>query len=105
MRHGEWIKIHVNFAGRTVWAKVWQLSVGRVPLYLLDTDIDDNIWEDRSITHQLYGGDNENRLRQEILLGIGGVRALKAMHIRTGPVPPQRRPRGIPWAWNACAIT
>lgn len=79
--HGEWIKIHVNFSGRTVWAKVWQLNVGRVPLYLLDTDIDDNIWEDRSITHQLYGGDNENRLRQEILLGIGGVRALKAMHI------------------------
>ena len=78
---GEWIKIHVNFAGRTVWAKVWLLSVGRVPLYLLDTDIDDNRWEDRSITHQLYGGDNENRLRQEILLGIGGVRALKAMQI------------------------
>ncbi len=79
--HGEWIKIHVNFAGRTVWAKVWQLSVGRIPLYLLDTDIDDNRWEDRSITHQLYGGDNENRLRQEILLGIGGVRALKAMQL------------------------
>jgi len=78
---GEWIKIHVNFAGRTVWAKVWQLSVGRVPLYLLDTDIDDNRWEDRSITHQLYGGDNENRLRQEILLGIGGARAIKAMDI------------------------
>ncbi|MCC6462468.1 MAG: alpha-glucan family phosphorylase [Saprospiraceae bacterium] len=75
----EWIKIHVNFGGRTVWAKVWELKVGRIPLYLLDTDIDDNRWEDRSITHQLYGGDNENRLRQEILLGIGGVRALKAM--------------------------
>jgi glucan phosphorylase len=50
-------------------------------LYLLDTDIDDNIWEDRSITHQLYGGDNENRLRQEILLGIGGLSALKAIGI------------------------
>lgn len=78
---GEWIKIHVNFAGSTVWAKVWRLNVGRIALYLLDTDIDDNRWEDRSITHQLYGGDNENRLRQEILLGIGGVRALKAMQI------------------------
>ncbi|MBK8921976.1 MAG: alpha-glucan family phosphorylase [Saprospirales bacterium] len=78
---GEWIKVHVNFAGRTVWAKVWQLNVGRIPLYLLDTDIDDNRWEDRAITHQLYGGDNENRLRQEILLGIGGVRALKAMQL------------------------
>jgi starch phosphorylase len=78
---GEWIKVHVNLSGRTVWAKVWQLPVGRMPLYLLDTDIDDNIWEDRSITHQLYGGDNENRLRQEILLGIGGLRALKAIGI------------------------
>ena len=78
---GEWIKINVNLSGRTVWAKVWKLPVGRMPLYLLDTDIDDNIWEDRSITHQLYGGDNENRLRQEILLGIGGLRALKAIGI------------------------
>ncbi len=76
---GEWIKIHLNLAGRTVWAKVWVLPVGRVSLYLLDTDIDDNRWEDRSITHQLYGGDNENRLRQELLLGIGGMRALKAI--------------------------
>jgi glycogen phosphorylase len=78
---GEWIKIHVNLAGRTVWAKVWALPVGRMNLYLLDTDIDDNRWEDRNITHQLYGGDNENRLRQELLLGIGGLRALKAMKI------------------------
>ncbi len=79
---GEWIKITVNLGGRTVWAKVWMLPVGRVPLYLLDTDIDDNRWEDRSITHQLYGGDNENRLRQEIILGIGGCRALKAMGLQ-----------------------
>lgn len=74
---GEWVKIEVNMNGRTVWAKVWELPVGRVPLYLLDTDVDDNRWEDRSITHQLYGGDNENRLRQEMLLGIGGMRALQ----------------------------
>jgi alpha-glucan phosphorylase-like protein len=79
---GEWIKINVNLAGRTVWAKIWALQVGRATLYLLDTDIDDNRWEDRSITHQLYGGDNENRLRQEILLGIGGVRALKAIGLK-----------------------
>jgi glycogen phosphorylase len=78
---GEWVKIHVNLAGRTVWAKVWQLPVGRMSLYLLDTDIDDNRWEDRGITHQLYGGDNENRLRQELLLGVGGLRALKAMNL------------------------
>lgn len=76
---GEWIRIHINLAGKTVWAKVWELRVGRVSLYLLDTDIEDNHWDDRTITHQLYGGDNENRIRQEILLGIGGVRAFKAM--------------------------
>jgi glycogen phosphorylase len=78
---GDWIKVNVNMAGRTVWAKVWELKVGRVPLYLLDTDIDDNRWEDRNITHQLYGGDNEHRLKQEFILGIGGARALKAMNI------------------------
>jgi len=80
--HGEWIKVHLTLAGRTVWAKVWCLQVGRVPLYLLDTDIDDNRWEDRSITHQLYGGDNENRLRQEILLGVGGLRALQQIGLQ-----------------------
>jgi len=77
--HGEWVKIHVTIGQRTVWAKAWLLNVGRVPLYLLDTDIDDNMWEDRGLTHQLYGGDNENRLKQEILLGIGGVRLLQAL--------------------------
>ncbi len=80
-KRGEWIKIQVNLAGRTIWARVWMLPVGRVPLYLLDTDFDDNRWEDRSISHQLYGGDNENRLRQELLLGVGGLRALKAMDL------------------------
>jgi alpha-glucan phosphorylase-like protein len=79
---GEWVKIHVNLSGHTVWAKVWELPVGRMSLYLLDTDIDDNSWEDRTITHQLYGGDNENRLKQELLLGVGGLRALKAMNIQ-----------------------
>ena len=79
--NGEWIKIHINLTGRTVWAKVWELKVGRMSLYLLDTDIEDNRWEDRSLTHQLYGGDNEHRLKQELLLGIGGWRALKAMGI------------------------
>ncbi|MDX2134099.1 MAG: alpha-glucan family phosphorylase [Saprospiraceae bacterium] len=76
---GEWIRVNVTLGERTVWAKVWVLHVGRVSLYLLDADIEDNLWDDRSITHQLYGGDNENRIRQEVLLGIGGVRALKAI--------------------------
>ncbi len=78
----EWVKINVNLAGRTVWAKVWALPVGRMTLYLLDTDIDDNVWEDRAISHQLYGGDNENRLRQELLLGVGGWRALHAIGLK-----------------------
>lgn len=76
---GEWIRVNVTLGERTVWAKVWVLHVGRVSLYLLDADIEDNLWDDRSITHQLYGGDNENRIRQEVLLGIGGVRTLKAI--------------------------
>ena len=79
---GEWIKIHVNLSGRTVWAKVWLLPVGRVSLYLLDTDIDDNNWDDRNITHKLYGGDNEHRLRQELMLGVGGLRALQAIGLQ-----------------------
>ncbi len=76
---GEWVKISVGLKGRMVYAKVWELKVGRISLYLLDTDIDENDWHDRSLTHQLYGGDNEHRLRQEILLGIGGIRALRAL--------------------------
>jgi phosphorylase/glycogen(starch) synthase len=74
---GKWKKIIINLPGRPVYAKIWRCDVGRVPLYLLDTDIEDNQIEDRAITHQLYGGDWENRLKQEILLGIGGVRMLK----------------------------
>ncbi len=77
--NGEWLRITVNLQGRTVVAKIWRLQVGRIPLYLLDTDINENSWEDRTLTHQLYGGNNEHRLKQEILLGIGGVRALEAI--------------------------
>ncbi|MFN7119420.1 MAG: alpha-glucan family phosphorylase, partial [Saprospiraceae bacterium] len=80
---GDWLKININLQGRTVYAKVWELKVGRISLYLLDTDINENAWEDRSLTHQLYGGNNEHRLRQEILLGIGGMRALKAMGVES----------------------
>jgi glycogen phosphorylase len=76
---GSWMKIFVHFGQQTVWAKIWELKVGRVSVYLLDTDIEDNKWEFRSVTHHLYGGDNENRIRQEILLGIGGYRVLKAL--------------------------
>ena len=57
-------------------AQVWRARVGRIPLYLLDADVEGNEHEARQVTDRLYGGDNEHRLRQEILLGIGGVRAL-----------------------------
>ncbi len=80
---GNWLTISVAFPGRTLYARIWKVEVGRIILYLLDTDIDENIHEDRGITHQLYGGDWENRLKQEILLGIGGIRALRTMGIHS----------------------
>ncbi|PHI20085.1 alpha-glucan phosphorylase [Lewinellaceae bacterium SD302] len=76
---GSWLKVSVSLQGRIVQVKVWSLAIGRIQLYLLDTDFDENSWDDRALTHQLYGGDNEHRLKQEILLGIGGVRAIEAM--------------------------
>jgi len=73
--------VGVEVLNRTVYAKVWQLAVGRVVLYMLDTDLTENKPEDRPITEQLYGGDHEMRIKQEIVLGIGGVHALKAIGI------------------------
>jgi len=69
----------VELAGRTVGIRVWRLHVGRARIYLLDTDFEANAPEDRQLSHQLYGGDAETRLRQEIVLGIGGVRVLRAL--------------------------
>ncbi|MDR2010831.1 MAG: alpha-glucan family phosphorylase [Bacteroidales bacterium] len=80
--NGAQIKISVQFPGRSVHAKIWEVYVGRVPLYLLDTDTDENHDEDRKITSQLYGGDSENRFKQEMILGIGGIRALSEMRIK-----------------------
>jgi glycogen phosphorylase len=73
--------IEVPYPERIVYAYLWKVSVGRVSLYLLDTDMDMNSEYDRSITHQLYGGDWENRMKQEIMLGIGGMLALKKLGI------------------------
>ncbi|MGM9746100.1 MAG: alpha-glucan family phosphorylase [Paludibacteraceae bacterium] len=73
--------VEVPYPGRTVYAYVWRVAVGRVSLYLLDTDMEMNSEWDRSITHQLYGGDWENRLKQEIMLGIGGMLMLKKLGI------------------------
>jgi starch phosphorylase len=80
-KDGRPLVVSVPMLDREVFAKVWVLAVGRVNLYLLDTDIPENTQEDRLITAQLYGGDLEMRIRQEILLGIGGVRALDALGI------------------------
>ena len=76
---GNWLKISIDFPGRTLSARVWKVAVGRTDLYLLDTDFEDNIPEDRQVTYHLYGGDWENRLKQEILLGIGGIKTLRAL--------------------------
>jgi starch phosphorylase len=73
------IRATVDLAGEPLHAQVWRADVGRVRLFLLDTDIDGNTPEGRAVTDRLYGGDTEHRLRQEILLGIGGVRALRAL--------------------------
>jgi starch phosphorylase len=73
--------INVDLPGRTLYAQIWRVKVGRIPLFLLDTNIPLNSEEDQDITDQLYGGDREMRIKQEILLGIGGYRALKALGI------------------------
>ncbi len=74
--------IDVDLPGRKVYAQIWKVQVGRIPLYLLDTNIDKNSSGDRRITGALYGGDRELRIQQEIVLGIGGIRALRALGIR-----------------------
>ena len=80
---GEDLTIFVKFPKRRLYLKVWQINVGRVKLYLLDSDIDKNHQEDRNVTLQLYGGDQEMRIRQEIVLGQGGVELLtKYLHLK-----------------------
>lgn len=76
---GNWLTTSVQFPGRTVTARIWKTAVGRTDLYLLDTDYEANGPQDREITYHLYGGNWENRLKQELLLGIGGVRALRKL--------------------------
>jgi starch phosphorylase len=76
---GKPLTINVDLPGRLLYAQIWRVKVGRIPLYLLDANIPLNAPEDQDITDQLYGGDREMRIKQEILLGIGGYRALKAL--------------------------
>jgi starch phosphorylase len=81
-REGDALQVPVELPGRTVWCAVWLAQVGRVPLLLLDTDIGDNAPQDRPITSILYVRGREMRLCQEMVLGVGGVRALRALGIR-----------------------
>ncbi|MFL5696365.1 MAG: alpha-glucan family phosphorylase, partial [Ktedonobacteraceae bacterium] len=78
---GNEVMISVDLPGRRIQAKVWKLQVGRIPLYLMDTDVEPNAPPDRELSARLYGGDREMRISQEIVLGIGGVRALRALGI------------------------
>ena len=87
---GEPLKVHVGLpGGRRLVAQVWRAQVGRVPLLLLDSDVEDNELAERDVTDRLYGGGSEHRLLQEMLLGIGGVRALRAFSRLTGAPAPE----------------
>jgi len=79
---GQPLKVRIDFPRRVVVAQAWDVHVGRVRLFLLDTNVPENSVEDRKITAELYGGDNERRIQQEIVLGIGGIRAIAALGYR-----------------------
>lgn len=80
--NGDAVTIQVALPGRVINVQIWKLKVGRIDLLLLDTDREDNRDEDKMITYRLYGGNNEHRLKQEMILGIGGIRALRKLNIR-----------------------
>jgi glycogen phosphorylase len=81
-KDGKPLEIEIDFPGRKVYLHVWCAKAGHIRLYLLDSDLEKNQEHDRIITHQLYGGDRNTRIQQEIVLGIGGVRALRALGLR-----------------------
>lgn len=76
------LKVQVDFPDRTVTVLIWKIQVGRIPLYLMDSNIEENSPEDQKITQRLYGGDKETRIQQEILLGIGGIKMLHKLKIK-----------------------
>jgi len=80
--NGEWLRIQLQFPGAKLWLRCWQVSVGRTKLYLLDANDFANSASQRGITSELYGGDPEMRLKQEIVLGIGGWRLLRELGLR-----------------------
>lgn len=77
--NGKEILVNVDLPGRTVYAKIWRIQVGRIPIFLMDTDVPRNAPQDRELGARLYGGDREMRIAQEVVLGIGGVRAVRAL--------------------------
>jgi starch phosphorylase len=81
---GEWLQVNVPVAGREVLARLWRAQVGHVSVYLLDTNVTSNSETDRDITFRLYGGDESHRIKQEMVLGIGGVRALRLLGLKPG---------------------
>ncbi len=83
-KNGALVEIQVDTRRGPIKAKVWRMKVGRIDLLLLDSNVEGNTQEDRELTSQLYGGDGRTRIRQELLLGVGGVRALRAMGITPG---------------------
>lgn len=80
--NGDDLKVSLNLPGRSLTLKVWRVHAGHITLHLLDSDLPENSDRDRSITYQLYGGDTETRILQEIVLGIGGTRALRALGLK-----------------------
>ena len=80
--NGEELIIDVDFPDRKLYLKIWKIVVGRISLYLMDSDIDKNIAEDRVVTLRLYGGDQEMRIRQEIVLGMAGIKLLKRLGLK-----------------------
>jgi glycogen phosphorylase len=91
----------VTYNGNKITAQIWRAVVGRVSLYLLDTNLAQNRPEDRDITDQLYGGGTEMRLKQEIMLGIGGYRALEALGLEPTVYHMNEGTRHF-WRWSAC---
>jgi starch phosphorylase len=81
---GKPITVQIDTRSGPIFAKVWKMAVGRINLFLLDSDVEVNNPEDRELTSRLYGGDSRLRIRQELVLGVGGVRAIRAMGIVPG---------------------
>src|SRR6202045_4480771 len=83
-KNGRPVEVEIETRNGSIHAKVWRVSVGRFDLFLLDSDVEGNAADDRTLTSRLYGGDARTRIRQELLLGVGGFRALAAMGIKPG---------------------